>query len=50
MGALKRGRGRRKGRLRNLNLRASYVLYMLAGLIVAVAGCSLSINCWTRSG
>ena len=44
MGALKRGRGRRKGRLRNLNLRASYVLYMLAGLIVAVAGCSLSIN------
>lgn len=44
MGALKWGKGRGKGRLRNLNLRASYVLYMLAGLIVAVAGCSLSIN------
>ena len=44
MGALKRGKRRGKGRLRNLNLRDSYVLYMLAGLIVAVAGCSLSIN------
>ena len=34
----------RKHRIRNLRLRASYVFTMLAGLVVAVLGCSLSIS------
>lgn len=40
----KRERRPRRRRIRNLNLRASYVLYMVAGMVVAVVGCALTVS------